>query len=217
MSVHLTRALEALKKSLLNVAALAEEQVQKGVKALTEKDLELAEEVSRRDSELDQMEVELEEECLKILALHQPVAFDLRLVVAVLKINNDLERIGDLARNMAERCSTLIGLDASLYPFDYGPMADKTVDMLRLSIDSLIKQDVNLAHAVLEADRDVDDLHRKHYQDVKDSILANPDRAQVLIEFLSISRYLERVADLATNIAEDVIYLVDGKIVRHIY
>jgi phosphate transport system protein len=161
------------------------------------------------------MEVDVEEECLKILALHQPVAIDLRFIVTALKINNDLERIGDLAVNIAERSEFLAGQEPISVPFDFEAMAEKTQWMVTESLDSLVDMDCKRAYQVCAADDEVDALNRKMYKQVEASIIAHPRWTRCLFHLLSVSRHLERIADHATNIAEDVIYMVEGKIVRH--
>ncbi len=173
----------------------------------------------REDIKIDEMEVELEEEGLKILALHQPVAIDLRFIVAVLRINSDLERIGDLAVNLAERASFLSSREQYRklpeVSVDLTKMAEKAKEMVRQSLDALVNLDPGLAREVLEADNIVDAMNREMFQLIYDRIRETPDRVEGLIHLLSATRHLERVADHATNIAEDVIYMITGEIVRH--
>ena len=161
------------------------------------------------------MEVDVEEECLKILALHQPVAVDLRFVITALKINNDLERIGDLAVNIAERSEFLARQREIDIPQEIYAMAEKAQSMLTRSLDALVDMDCKLAHDVCADDDEVDAINRQMYLIVQDKIRAHTGQTEVLIHLLSASRHLERIADYATNIAEDVIYMVEGKIVRH--
>lgn len=161
------------------------------------------------------MEVDLEEDCLKILALHQPVAIDMRFIVAVLKINNDLERIGDLSVNIAERAISLARQVRTETPFDFDGMAVKVQSMLHRSLDALVNSDARLAREVLTSDDEIDAIHRQMYEDVKKAIVECPDKIDSLIQLLAVSRNLERIADHTSNIAEDVIYLVDGEIIRH--
>jgi phosphate transport system protein len=175
----------------------------------------LAEKVIAGDDQIDRMEVELEEECLKILALHQPVAIDLRFIVAVLKINNDLERIGDLAANIAERTVALADSGRIDPPFDFTGMAASTRQMLKGSLDCLVKMDTVLAQHVLDLDDEVDAMHSHNFQLIKEQIRSHPDHLESLTHYLTVSRHLERIADLATNIAEDVYYMIEGEIVRH--
>ena len=215
MSVHLQKEIENLKKDILSLGADVEENVHKAVQSLRKRDSSLAEEIIAADYYIDRREVGLEEECLKILALHQPVAIDLRFVIAVLKINNDLERIGDLAVNIAERAVFLTSEPPIDIPFDFPGMSEKTKIMLKNSLDALVNMDAKLARAVCAADDEVDAINRKMYGQVQDGIRKKIEQMESLIHYLGVARHLERIADHATNIAEDVIYMVDGEIVRH--
>jgi len=215
MTLHMEREIEKLKKLVLSLGADVESNVHKAVQSVQTRDAPMAEQIISADEEIDRQEVYLEEECLKILALHQPVAIDLRFVIAVLKINNDLERIGDLAVNIAERAQFLTSQDPVDIPFDFTTMSEKTKTMLKMSLDALVNMDTKMARDVCALDDDVDAINREMYQQVQDGILKNPDQIGSLIHCLSTSRHLERIADHATNIAEDVIYMVAGEIVRH--
>lgn len=212
----LQREIEKLKKMILAVGAAVEESVNKSVVAIHELDERLAQKVVDNDAQIDQMEIDVEEECLKILALHQPVAIDLRFIVAVLKINNDLERIGDLAVNISERAASLARTDRIQYPADIlEDMVMKVKVMLKKSLDSLVNLDAALAREVCASDDAVDDLNRKMFQVIGDKITEKPQAASALIQLLTVSRSLERIADHTTNIAQDVIYMLEGEIVRH--
>ena len=215
MSVHLQREIEKIKKAILSLCGLVEEQVQLGVRALLERDPELAARVEKRDAEIDHREVEVEEECLKALALHQPVASDLRLIVAVLKINSDLERIGDLAVNIARKAIAFSAQPVMAIPFDLGAMCQKTQAMLRDSIDSLVNLDAPLAYNVCARDSEVDRMKHENRKQAEELMRSDPQRSAALLNLLAASRNLERIADHAANIAEDVIYMVEGRIVRH--
>jgi len=215
MSVHLQREIERLKKNLLALCALVEEQVQMAVRALLERDPELARRVEHRDLEIDHREVEVEEECLKALALHQPVASDLRLIVSAMKMNSDLERIGDLAVNIAHKAVTVAGQAPMAIPFDLAAMWQKTQRMLRDSLDALVNLDARLAHDVCARDNEVDQLKHENRRTAERLMQENPAQIPVLLNLLAVSRNLERIADHATNIAEDVIYMVEGRIIRH--
>lgn len=215
MALHLQNEINKLKKDILKLGAIVEDAVYQAVESIEKRDLKLAQDVIQCDSEIDQMEVDLEEECLKILALHQPVANDLRFVVAVLKINNDLERIGDLAGNIAERARLLAAKDKIQIAFDFVAMAAKVQKMLKQSLDSFVNTDVALARQVCAADDDVDQINRAMYVQVQQLIPKNLDKIEQLIQHIAVSRNLERIADHATNIAEDVIYMIEGQIVRH--
>ena len=215
MTKHFQRELEKLKRRLFSLCALVENSVHLAVQAIERRDGSMAARVISGDAAIDETEVDVEEECLKILALHQPVAIDLRFVVAVLKINNDLERIGDLAVNIAERARFLAACEPVHAPFDFRAMAQKSQSMLRRSLDALVGMDAKLARAVCADDDEVDALNREMYGQVQDGIRACPEQVEPLIHLLSVSRHIERIADLATNIAEEVIYMVQGEVVRH--
>jgi phosphate transport system protein len=215
MPKHLQRDIENLKKKLLSLSAKVETIVKDATVAIERKDFNLAQKIIDNDINIDHAEVEIEEDCLKILALHQPVAIDLRFIIAVLKINNDLERIGDLAVNIAERAVFLAGqpkINIAIYLVD---MAHNAQSMLKESLDALINHDAKLAHKVCAGDDIVDGMNRQMYLKVQEAILKNPEQISSLIHLLSASRHLERIADHATNIAEDVIYMIEGQIVRH--
>jgi len=215
MSVHFRREIDQLKKQVLSLSALVEEAVWLAVRAVQERDPRLAERVIDGDSVVDAREVAVEEECLKLLALYQPVASDLRFVVTVLKLNNDLERIGDLAVNIAGRAKYLASQPPLETAFDFAGMATKTQEMLRLALDALVNVDPVKAREVCAMDDAVDAIHREVYCLVQKGIQADPVRVDIYITTLSISRYLERLADHATNIAEDVLYMFEGRVLRH--
>jgi phosphate transport system protein len=215
MPVILQREIDKLKKRLLALGTVIEERLQLAAKALDERDDRLAKRIQDGDIEIDQMEVDLEEECLKLLALHQPVANDLRFIIAILKINNDLERIGDLAVNIAERAIFLSERKRIDMPFDFPRMSDKVKAMLKESLDALVTMDVSRAYEVWRKDDEVDEINREMYKRVLEAIRTNTQDTDCLIQLLSVSRYLERIADHTTNIAQDVIYLIRGDIVRH--
>ena len=215
MSVHLQREIERVKKSILALCAIVEDQVQMAVRALLERDADLARCAEERDADIDQREVEVEEDCLKILALHQPVAIDLRFIVAAMKINNDLERIGDLAVNIARKAVTFIEETQMEIRFDIAGMWDKTQAMLRDSLDALVNMDGALAADVCRRDDEVDRIKHEIRVGIEDAIRREPEQVRPLMRLLAVSRNLERIADCATNIAEDVIYMSEGRIIRH--
>lgn len=215
MPVHLQREVELLKKKALSLCATVENNVRLAVRSVSERNDRIAADVIASDLEIDHSEIDVEEECLKILALHQPVAIDLRFIVAVLKMNNDLERIGDLAVNIGQRAQFLNARPAIAVPFDLNGLADKAQNMFRKSLDALVNMDAALARSVCGMDDEVDAINRQMYDQVKDMIREHPEHLDSLIALLSISRYLERIADHATNIAEDVLYMIEGRIVRH--
>ncbi len=215
MTLIMQKEVEKLKKALLTLCALVAKNVSQSVKAVQQRDADTAYTVMKSDADIDKMEIEVEEECLKILALHQPVAVDLRFIISVMKINNDLERVGDLAVNIAENAVALSKLNKSSSPFDLSGMSEIVIDMLNKSIDALIKMDTGLARLVCSMDDSVDAINRVMYTNVKKCILSRPDEIDCLVHYLSISRHLERIGDHATNISEDIIYMNSGEIIRH--
>jgi phosphate transport system protein len=215
MRIRLQKELEKLKKRILSLGAMVEERVWMAIQSLELRDANLAEKIIRSDYEIDEFEIEVEEDCLKILALHQPVAVDLRFLVAVIKINNDLERIADEAVNIAERVQIIAKRERLDIPFDYTLMAEKTASMLKKSLDALVNMDDVLALDVLKLDDAIDDMKDQAYDVIKQAIGKHPDRLGYLINLLLMCRHLERIADHATNIAEEVVYMVQGEIIRH--
>ena len=216
MTKHFRRELENIKKRILTLSSMVEERVQLAARAVENIDAELAQRIIRTDYEIDEMEVEIEEECLKVLALHQPVAVDLRFIIAVIKINNELERIGDQAVNIAERVDIIAKRPKPPFMFDYSEMASKAERMLKMSLDALVNLDVDLAYKVITLDDEVDQIKNDAYDQIKQAIKDLPERVGYYINLLLISRHLERLGDHATNIAEEVIYLVEGEIYRHV-
>lgn len=210
-----SRELEKIKTQLLALGAMAEERVWLALKAIDANDADLAEKIIKSDYEIDEKEVEIEEECLKVLALHQPVAIDLRFVIAVIKINNELERIGDQAVNIAERVGVTSKREQLDFFFDYSTMGEKVQNMLKMSLDALVNMDYDKAYDVMMMDDDVDQIKSDAYDKIKKAMGEHPDKIGYLINLLLISRHLERLGDHATNIAEEVVYLVEGEIVRH--
>lgn len=216
MSLHLHRDLEKLKKEMLRLGNMVELAINNAFLALNNRDSSYVEEVVTNEEQINEMEVQIEEECLKILALHQPVAVDLRFLVVVLKVNNDLERMGDIAKNIAERAKDL--MESGVIPDLGQPMQglpDLVRTMVRSSLDSLVKLDDQLARKIIEMDDEVDQINRDMYAAVKSLVAEQPSVADSAINLLSCSRNMERIGDLATNIAEDVIFVVEGKVVRH--
>lgn len=215
MAQHLHRELDKIKKRILSLGAMVEDRVRLSLDAVENRDAALAQKIIESDWEVDEVEVEVEEECLKVLALHQPVAVDLRFLIATIKINNDLERIGDQAVNIAERVIIIAKQSVSDFVFDYQGMGQKTEDMLKMSLDALVNLDVDLAFKVLTLDDEVDAINKQAYDQIKTAIREVPVNVGYLVNLMLIARHLERLADHATNIAEEVIYLIEGEIVRH--
>jgi len=215
MSKHLMRDMEGLERRMMFLAGEVEEAVRRSVRALLDRRIELAERVIDGDDEIDRREVELEEECLKILALHHPVASDLRFIVACLKIENDLERIADLAANIAERSVSFSAQSERRVPLRIREMVETCARMLRQSIDAFVRGDAELARRVCSEDAKVDRANRLIIQELLEGMHEDPSSIDQNVEMISVSKNLERIADHATNIAEDVVYLVEGDIVRH--
>ena len=215
MTKHFRKELETIKKRILTLGSMVEDLVHDSVKAVDRVDADLADQIIKKDSEIDETEVDIEEECLKVLALHQPVAVDLRFIIAVIKINNELERIGDQAVNIAQRVQVIAKRPKPPFWFDYSEMGEKAQKMLRMSLDALVNMDVDLAYRVITMDDEVDQIKSDAYDKIKQAIQDLPERVGYYINLLLISRHLERLADHATNIAEEVIYLVEGEIFRH--
>lgn len=217
MTMIFTRESELLKEAILRLAGEVEMRLSEVLKAMERRDKEAMRMWIDRDAEIDEREVQIEEECLKILALHQPVARDLRFVVAVLKINNDLERIGDIVVNVAERGLRLADFPVTDFQGKLMQMGRVAREMLKESLDALISLEVRQAAAVITRDDELDRLNVEVIQGV--IARATPANTGAMTESLilthSIARDLERVGDHATNIAEDVAYLVDGTIIRH--
>lgn len=215
MTKHFENQIESIKKKILHLTAMVEQNLEEAVRSVNERDIKLAVKIIATDDAIDQFEVEIEEDCLKTLALYQPVATDLRFIITVLKINSDIERIGDLAVNIAQRAKTLAESKNNKVPFDLSGMARLTVIMVKKSTDALVLLDSNLAREVGAMDDKIDDMHRGAYDTIEKEIVKDPQAVEYYINLLGVSRYLERIADHATNIAEDVVYLVEGQIVRH--
>ena len=215
MNTYLQKELEKIKRDILSLGAIVEDRFQKSAQAVMTNDIELAISVIEKDIEIDTREIEIEEECLKLLALYQPVAIDLRSIVAVIKINNDLERIGDLAANISQR---LISASKSLpctYNYDYSFMAEQTGKMFKLSLDSLVTMDIETAYEALLMDEEINLMRDEAFIEMKKAIKIDPDDVVNIINMYLISRHIERVGDHITNIAEEVIHLVEGEIIRH--
>ncbi len=215
MSKHLERDLDNLQRDLLTLAASVEEAIHKAIRALQQRDAALAHQVIDGDNQIDQEENHVEEECLKILALHQPVAVDLRRIAAALKINTDLERMADLAEDIAERALHLSQLPEIPIPEKLQRMTDLTTAMVRQSLDSFVNLDTRLARLVGRLDDEVDRYNNAIIAELIRTMQASPKMVEQGLSLFSATRHLERIADHATNIAEDVVYLVEGEIVRH--
>jgi phosphate transport system protein len=215
MSKHLERDLEQIQREILTLAAAVEEALYKAVRALQERQVGLAQQVIDGDTPIDRQENHVEEECLKVLALHQPVASDLRRVITVLKINSDLERMADLAADIAERALVLAQPPFVPIPDSLQRMTDLTTSMVRQSLDSFVNLDTHLARRVWRLDDEVDRYNHDIIQEILPVMQSSAEMVEPGLSLFSAVRHLERIADHATNIAEDVVYLVEGEIVRH--
>jgi phosphate transport system protein len=215
MSKHLERDLDNLQRDLLQLAASVEDAIHKAIHSLKDRDAVLAEEVIEGDAQIDSDENHVEEECLKILALHQPVAVDLRRIAAALKINTELERMADLAEDIAERAERLAQLPVLPMPAKLQRMTDLTVSMVRQSLDAFVHLDARLARTVCRLDDEVDRYNHEIIDELIRTMKSSPEMVEPGLSLFSAVRHLERIADHATNIAEDVVYLAEGEIIRH--
>ncbi len=212
---HFDEELTTLKSKLLRMAGLAEDQIDKALAALVTRDSTLARQVIERDHQVNAMDVEIDEDCIRLLALHQPAARDLRLVTTAMKIATELERISDLAENICER-SIELNEEPQLKPYiDIPRMGNLARIMVKESIDAFVRDDATLARRVLASDDSVDDLMEKVFRELLAFMIEDPQTVSRAIRLSFIAKYLERMADHATNIAELVVYLVEGKIIRH--
>ncbi|QEG32896.1 phosphate signaling complex protein PhoU [Bythopirellula goksoeyrii] len=215
MSKHLSRDLEALEQDLLAQSSIVEGMILRASHAIAELQSGLLVKLLADEDQVNRGEVRIEEECLKLLALHQPVAVDLRRVATVMKINADLERIADLAVNLGQRAQSLVRFTSFHFPGRLEEMVDVAISMVRDAIDAFVRLDVDLAREVRLRDDQVDDLNREVIDDLQEMVRSNKGDIEPAMYYFSASRHIERIADHATNIAEDVIYLVDGEIARH--
>jgi phosphate transport system protein len=215
MSKHLQRDLDNLQRDILAMAGLVELTIYKAIRALTERDVIMAREVISGESQIDDEENHIDEECLKMLALHQPVAIDLRRITAAMMIIVDLERMGDLAEEIAERAIQLARPPYFPIPERLQRMTDLTTTMVRQSLDAFVNLDIHLARLVYRLDDEVDGYCDQIIKELVQAMKSSPELIEGGLSLFSATRHLERIADHATNIAEDVIYLVEGEIVRH--
>jgi phosphate transport system protein len=210
--LRLQRKIERLKAFVLALGTKVEENVQLSVRAIRLRDGDMAKRVVESDRDIDRMGIELEEECLEVLALHQPVASDLRFIVGIFKMSQNLERIGDMAANIARNAIDLQAEDPLLVPQDYFEMAEDVVEVVRKSLDAFVNLNSEEAREVLREDDRVDLKKHQLHRDFVERLQQEPERTRALTLLFLVSRHLERVADHATNIAEDVIYMVTGEV-----
>jgi phosphate transport system protein len=215
MAIHLQRDLNSIRKELLSLAIDVEEAIHNAIRSLQDRDARLAQRVIEGDSTIDQYENHLEEECLKVLALHQPVAIDLRRVASAIKINMELERMADLAEEIAERAIRLTELPQVPIPMRLQAMTDVVVTMVRQSLAAFFALEVKAARRVIGLDDDVDRFNNEIIGELIVMMRATGEMVEPALSLFSAVRHLERIADHATNIAEDVVYLVEGEIIRH--
>jgi phosphate transport system protein len=215
MTKHFEREITTLKRRILTTGSMVEQMLREAVRSVEEGDPVAARWVIERDSEIDAEEVENEEECLKVLALHQPVALSLRFVAAVLKINNDLERMADQAVNIAERALRLLNRSSPQIRIGLHEIAERALRMVRKALDALVAMDKEAALEVCRSDAEVDALYRDACENIQRHIEHTPSEISAGLDMVAVLANLERCADLATNIAEDVVYTVDGHIIRH--
>ena len=215
MTKHLERDLNQLSDQISDLGALVSESTSKCMVMLQTFDRGIAKEIVETEARVNTTEVEIEEECLKVLALHQPVAGDLRFLIVVLKVNNDLERMGDQVVNIAERVSFLADKERVVADLDFVAMGDIASRMVSQSVKALVKRDSLMAREVLAMDDDLDAMHARTYRVIQDVMAGNPDIVIPGVSYLTISSNLERLGDLATNIAEEIIFMEEGEVIRH--
>jgi phosphate transport system protein len=212
---HFEEELQLLKNRLLNMGALVEERVHDATHALIERRLDTAERIITSDQDVNELQIEIDERCLRLLALQQPMASDLRLITAAMKINADLERIGDQAVNIAEQAVRILAHPPLKPMIDLPRMAQIAEKMTRESLDAFVRKDAKLARAILARDDEVDQLKDQVFRVLLTYMMADPGTIERALGLILVSRHLERIADHATNIAEDVIFVVEAKDVRH--
>ena len=215
MTVHLERDLDSLKKDIVHLGSLVQSSTQSVIEFLRTKSEQQLQSVLESEEQINGLEVDIEENCLKILALHQPVAIDLRFIIVIMKVNNDLERMGDQAVNISHRVKSLTDgpeLPISL-PID--EMTTAIQKMVSLSLEALVSQDPAIAREVVDMDDIVDDLNAQTYDLIRETIQADPSLVTSAMSMATISSNLERIGDLCTNIAEEVIFMVEGQVIRH--
>jgi phosphate transport system protein len=215
MRSHLDRDLDALKRDILTMGAMVEDATLKSIDCLLNRRPDLGEEVLEGDDAIDMKELEVEDKCLKALALHQPVAGDLRYIIAILKVNNDLERMGDLAGHIAARAIYLAQHPPIGMPRRFEEMVGIVRTMVRKCLDALVNKDSALALEVVKMDDQVDEIHWESYEELRERMRRECEIIDLAFHTISAVRHLERIADHAANIAEDVYFMVEGEVIRH--
>jgi len=215
MQRHFEEQIEALKNDLLLMSGRAEEIIRKALESLMSRDTKLADEVFADDATIDRMEIDIEEACIQLLALQQPLASDLRLITSALKISNDLERVGDHAVNIAGCAKQLAGR-APVKPLaDLPALAEKSIGMLRDALDAFVRGDAESARLLVRRDDEVDDLNRQMFAELMRRMIADPQQVERSMTLVLVGRNLERIADLATNVAEEVVFIAEARIIKH--
>lgn len=215
MQRHFDEALNQLKEKLLRMSSLVEESIGQSIKALSERNAELAYKVIKSDDAINMLEIEIDDLCLKLLALYQPTAGDLRFVTSTMKITNDLERIGDLAVNVAQRTLDLLKIPPLKLNLPIHKMAISAENMLKDSLNAFVNKDSKLAYEVCKRDDEVDDLNHEIFMELLKAKPEDQKPVERVIDLILVAKNLERIADHSTNICEDVIYMVDGKVIKH--
>ncbi|SFI89252.1 phosphate signaling complex protein PhoU [Planctomicrobium piriforme] len=215
MSVHMQLDLSELHRDLLSMCTRVEDMIHRAVNQLSAPDFEETRRLIREDTDIDRWDVRIEDSCLKILALYQPVAIDLRRITTVMKVAGELERVADLAVNISERASGLLNSPQVTVPDDLKEMAERAVNMLHRSIDAYVDLNSELARKVCQEDDQIDEMNKGLIEQLIEYMHKSPGQLDALLHLFSAVRQVERVADHATNIAEDVVYLVEGRIIRH--
>lgn len=215
MSKVLERELENLRQQLVSQFTVVEQMIQLAIRSLIEREPDFADRVIESDAGVDATDIAIEEECLKLLALHQPVAADMRYLITVIKVNGEIERMADTACNIAERAKELSRFPLFQVPEEISEMVDSTIGMVRRSLDSFVNNDAKMASEVIEMDDLVDALNRIIIDQLHETMKEDPLVIEPAVHCFSATRHLERIADLAENLAEEVLYLVSGDIVRH--
>ena len=215
MTVHLQRDLDSLKKDIVHLGSLVQNSTQSVVEFWGTKSEQQLQEVLEYEDRINELEVDIEEHCLKVLALHQPVAIDLRFIIVIMKVNNDLERMGDQAVNISHRVKSLMDDPELPVSLPIGEMTNAVQKMVSLSLEALVSQDPAIARKVVDMDDIVDDLNAQTYDLIRETIQSNPSLVNSAMSMATISSNLERIGDLCTNIAEEVIFMVEGQVIRH--
>lgn len=215
MHRHFDEQIAALNQQLLLMSGHAESIIRKAVESLMRRDPALADQVFADDKVIDRMEIDIEEACIQLLALQQPLARDLRLITSALKISNDLERVGDHAVNIAGCAKELVGKPPVRPLADLPELSDKAIAMLRDALDAFVRRDPEAARLLVRRDDEVDDLHRRMFADLMGRMIADPQQVDRSMTFVLVGRNLERIGDLATNIAEEVVFIAEARIIKH--